>query len=105
MTLTSVVAKYLEELIDLLGAYAFHTAQQRIARLLVESAKHFGHVGREGIELDLTNEQLALAARTSRFTTSRTLSKWHKLGILKKHRGKIVLSCLSVFERIADGDA
>jgi len=100
-SVTSVVVNYLEALIDVLGAYAFQTAQQRIARLLVESAKQLGHVGRDGIELDLTNEQLALVAHMSLFTTSRKLSKWQELGIVKKQRGKIVLPSLSVIEKIA----
>lgn len=100
---SSVVANYLEGLIDVLGAYAFQTAQERIARLLVESAKQLGRTGSEGIELDLTNEQLAVVAHMSPFTASRNLSKWQKLGVLKKRRGKIVLPSLPVFEKIAKG--
>lgn len=101
--LSSVVAGYLEGLVDLVGAYAFQPAQQRIARSLVESAKQLGRIGGEGIALDLTNEQLALVAHMSLFTISRQLSKWQKLGILKKRRGKIVLPSRSVFEEIAKG--
>jgi len=97
--LNSVVAEYLEGVIDVLGACA-QNAKQRLARVLVESARQLGRIGREGIELELTNEQLAVAAHMSLFTASRKLSKWQKAGILTKHRGKIVLPSLSPFEKI-----
>jgi len=98
----SVVADYLDGLIDALGARSFLTAEQRLARMLVVSARQLGRTEREGIELDLTNEQLAVTANVTAFTASRKLSKWQDLGILKKHRGKIVLRFLSPFERIAE---
>jgi len=97
----SVVANYLDGVIDELGARSFQTAEQRLARMLVLSARQLGRAGREGIELDLTNEQLAVTAHVSLFTATRKLSNWQDLGILKKHRGKIVLLSLSFFERIS----
>jgi len=96
----SVVADYLDGLIDALGARSFLTAEQRLARMLVVSARQLGRTEREGIELDLTNEQLAVTANVTAFTASRKLSKWQDLGILKKHRGKIVLRSLSLLESI-----
>ena len=96
----SVVANYLDGLINELGACYFQTAEQRLARMLVVSARQLGHTGREGIELDLTNEQLAVTAHVSLFTATRKLSRWQNLGILKKHRGKIVLRSLSLLESI-----
>jgi CRP-like cAMP-binding protein len=96
----SVVSNYLDGLIDALSARSFQTAEQRLARMLVVSARQPGRTGREGIELDLTNEQLAVTAQVSLFTATRKLSKWQDLGILKKHRGKIVLRSLSLFESV-----
>lgn len=96
--LNAVVANYLEGLINVLGTYAFRPAEQRLARVLVESARQLGRNGHEGIELDLTNEQLAVAARMTVFTATRKLRKWRRLGILTKRRGKIVLPSLSRFE-------
>jgi len=98
--LNSVVANYLDGLIDALSARSFQTAEQRLARMLVVSARQLGRTGPEGIELDLTNEQLAVTAQVSLFTATRKLSKWQDLGILKKHRGKIVLRSLSLFESV-----
>ena len=96
----SVVSNYLDGLIEALAARSFLTAERRLARMLVVSARQIGRTGREGIEVDLTNEQLAVTANVSLFTATRKLSKWQDLGILKKHRGKIVLRSLSPFESI-----
>jgi CRP-like cAMP-binding protein len=74
-----------------LAARASQTAQQRLARVIVESARHIGREGPEGIELGLTNEQLAHMADVSLFTVSRQLSEWHSERILAKSRGKILL--------------
>jgi CRP-like cAMP-binding protein len=98
--LNAVVANYLHGLISVLGTYAFQPAEQRLARVLVESARQQGREGSEGIELDITNEQLAVAARMTVFTATRKLRKWQGLGILTKRRGKIVLSSLPRFETV-----
>lgn len=98
--LNLVVANYLDGLIDALGARSFQTAEQRLARMLVVSARQLGRTGREGIELNLTNEQLAVTAHVSLFTATRKLSNWKDLGIIEKHRGKIVLRSLAFLERI-----
>jgi len=101
--LNAVVANYLGGLINVLGTYAFQPAEQRLARVLVESAHQLGRNGHEGIELDLTNEQLAVAARMTVFTATRKLRKWQGLGILTKHRGRIVLPSLSCLEGVSKG--
>ena len=67
----SVVANYLDGLINELGACYFQTAEQRLARMLVVSARQLGRTGREGIELDLTNEQLDTIAVTVECNCSR----------------------------------
>jgi len=100
--LNAVVANYLDGLIKVL-TYAFQPAEERLARVLVESARQIGRIGRECIELDLTNEQLAVAAHMTVFTASRKLTKWQGLGILSKRRGKIVLPSLSNFEKATKG--
>jgi len=87
----AVASDYVARLADLLVARASQTAQQRIARVLVESTHQAGCAGREGIELGLTNEQLAEMADVSPFTASRQLSEWQSQGILTKSRGKILL--------------
>jgi len=87
----SAVTNYLASLIDALVSRASQTAQQRLARMLVESAHQIGRARPDGIECDLTNEQLAEMADVSPFTASRLLSEWQSRGFLKKSRGKILL--------------
>jgi CRP-like cAMP-binding protein len=94
------VSKYLDSLIDMFSMCQLQTAEERLARVLVESAGQLGHSGPEGIEVDLKNEEIALAAHISLFTAARHLSKWQRTGLLKKYRGKIVLFSLSPFETI-----
>jgi CRP/FNR family transcriptional regulator, nitrogen oxide reductase regulator len=96
--LNGVVANYLDGLIDVVATNAFQTAERRLARVLVESARQLGRWTSQYVELDLTNEQLAEAAHMTVFTATRKLSKWQGMGLLTKRRGKIVLPSLSRFE-------
>ena len=95
------VSKYLDNLIDIFGMCQLQTAEERLARVLVESAGQLGHSGPEGIEVGLKNEEIALAAHVTLFTATRHLSKWKRVGLLKKYRGRIVLPSLSPFQTIA----
>jgi len=87
----STMTDHLASLTDALVARASQTAQQRLARMLVKSAHQIGHARRDGVEFDLTNEQLAEMADVSLFTASRQLSEWQSRGLLAKSRGKILL--------------
>jgi len=69
-----------------------HSAPQRLARVLSQLAKDIGHPVQEGIELDVTNDELADAAHITRFSTSRLINNWRRKGVLKKSRGKLVLA-------------
>jgi CRP-like cAMP-binding protein len=95
-----VAAAYFDDLIDVLSTFAFQVAEQRLARVLVKSAHQLGRKVRDGIELDLTNEQLSVAAHITLFTATRKLRKWKDQGFLKKHRGMIVLRSVSIFEKL-----
>jgi len=66
-------------------------APQRLARVLFHLASDIGRHTPAGIELDVTNEELADAANITRFTTSRLLSEWRHHGVLAKRRSKVVL--------------
>jgi CRP-like cAMP-binding protein len=73
--------------IDLLS----HSARERLAKALVNLARDVGVGGKDGIELDVTNEELAGVANVARFTASRLMSEWHRRGVLIKSRCKILL--------------
>jgi CRP/FNR family transcriptional regulator, nitrogen oxide reductase regulator len=72
-------------------ALTSQSARRRLAGLLTNLAWGFGRKTAEGIELDVTNEDLASAANVTHFTASRLLSEWSHKGILAKKRGKILL--------------
>jgi len=68
-----------------------HTARQRLAHVLVSLANGLGRQCPDGIELDITNEQLANTANITLFTASRLLSEWQRRGAVAKSRGRVVL--------------
>jgi CRP/FNR family transcriptional regulator, nitrogen oxide reductase regulator len=66
-------------------------ARQRVAQALVTLARSIGQETRSGIELHITNEDLANAANVTPFTASRLISEWQRSRGLEKRRGKVVL--------------
>ena len=48
--------------------------------MLLNFARNFGQKGRNGTELEVTNEELAGAANLTLFTTSRLLGEWQRKG-------------------------
>ena len=72
-------------------ALTCHSAEQRLAGVLNNLV---GVIGREvpgGVELDVTNEELAKTANVTPFTASRLLGAWQRRSVVKKSRGKILL--------------
>jgi CRP-like cAMP-binding protein len=68
-----------------------YNARQRLGRVLTSLAQGIGHKVPGGIQLDITNEQLANAANVTPFTASRLLSEWQRDGAVTKGRGSVVL--------------
>jgi CRP/FNR family transcriptional regulator, nitrogen oxide reductase regulator len=68
-----------------------HTARQRLARVVTSLAQGIGRKVPGGMELDITNEQLANAANVTPFTASRLLSEWRRNGAVTKSRGRVVV--------------
>ena len=63
---------------------ACSTARQRVAHVLVNLAHSMGQTVPGGIELHITNEDLANAASVTPFTASRLMSEWQRRGALVK---------------------
>jgi CRP-like cAMP-binding protein len=82
---------YLSWYIGTHAALTSQTARERLAHVLLGYAPSIGQKVSGGIELDVTNEELASAANITPYTTSRLISEWHRTGALRKRRGKIVL--------------
>jgi len=69
----------------------FETAPERLAYVLTSLASGIGQKVDEGVELHISNEELANEANVTPFTASRLLSEWQRRGMVQKGRGKILL--------------
>ena len=72
-------------------ALTCHSAEQRLAGVLESLAGVIGRKVSGGVELDVTNEELANAANVTHFTASRLMAHWERHNVVKKSRGKILL--------------
>ena len=72
-------------------ALTCHTAGQRVASVLLTLAHAVGRKAPRGMEIEVTNEELADATAVTLFTVSRLLSRWHRSGVIIKKRGKVVI--------------
>lgn len=86
-----VASEYLSFYVATHVALTCKTASQRMAAVLLNLAHGIGRPTKDGIELDITNEELSQAANVTHFTASRVLSRWEARGALMKERGKILL--------------
>ena len=86
-----IASDYVEAYHGLHLAAVHHTASQRVARVLDSLAKGMGQRVVEGIELNISNEELANEANVTIFTVSRLLSEWQRKGLLVKSRGSVVI--------------
>ena len=68
-----------------------HNVRQRLAHVLLSLADGIGHKTPRGIQLVVTNEQLANTANATLFTVSRLLSEWQRNGAIAKSRGRVLL--------------
>lgn len=87
--LTSI--DYLSWYIATHAALTSETAPERLAHVLLGYTPSIGQRVSGGIELDVTNEELANAANISLYTTSRIVSEWQRTGAIGKRHKKILL--------------
>lgn len=86
-----LAADYISWYVAAHAALTSRTAEERLAHVLSELAPSIGQKVAGGIELDVTNEELANSANITPYTTSRMVSEWQRSGAIRKHRGKILL--------------
>jgi CRP/FNR family transcriptional regulator, nitrogen oxide reductase regulator len=87
LTASDYLAEHMESYIALTS----HNARQRLVHVLTTLAPRIGRNVSEGVELDVTNEELANTANVTLFTASRFLSEWQRSGDVLKTRGKVLL--------------
>jgi len=80
----SIVLHYLSAGAERHSGILGSSAKDRVAKALIGLAKR--HVSPEGIDLHITNEELASLADVSPFTVSRVLNNWSRHGALTKQR-------------------
>ena len=71
-----VTIDYLSWYVAAHASLTSHTARERLAHVLLGYAPSIGQKVSGGIELDVTNEELADAANITPHTTSRLISDW-----------------------------
>lgn len=87
----SIVVRYLHAHLDRLFTLVTCTAPERLDRAILDLSEKTGQVFPTGIEIIVTNDELAAHANVSPFTVSRLLNKWERIGALRKSRGKIFI--------------
>jgi CRP-like cAMP-binding protein len=83
----SYVAEFSERHIALLS----RTAEQRLGRTIARLGATSGRVLPNGVEVDITNHDLAAMADVGMFTVSRQLKAWEREGHLLKRRLRVVI--------------
>jgi CRP-like cAMP-binding protein len=78
-------------------ALCSETARERVAHVLLALAPLIGQKKPDGIELDVTNEELADSTHITPYTMSRLISEWQRTGALRKRRGKILVRSAARF--------
>ena len=96
-----IAADYLEWYLTAHLALMCHSDRQRCASVLVSISRAVGQKVTGGIELRITNEELANAAGITLFAVSRFMSEWQRLGAIAKSRGKVLLRSVNMLHREA----
>lgn len=89
--LSVAVTEHIAWSISARSSLSSNDAAGRVAHLLVSLACGIGKVRRDGVEIQVGNEDLSAGANVTPFTVSRTLKEWQRDGILTKGRGKVLL--------------
>lgn len=90
-----IASEYFEWYLTAHIALTCHSARERCASVLRTIAQTIGQKTSAGIELHISNEDLANTAAITLFNTSRLMSEWQRKGVLVKQRGKVILRSLN----------
>ncbi|HEY2120939.1 MAG TPA: Crp/Fnr family transcriptional regulator [Candidatus Acidoferrum sp.] len=87
----ATAAEYVEWYMNAHVALTCYTARERLASVLIGLSRAIGERVHDGIEIDVTNEDLANSANITPYTASRLMSEWQKSHAIVKRRGKVLL--------------
>lgn len=96
----SIAQVYLDWYLTAHIALTCDSARKRCASVLTNVGRTVGHeVTGGGIELAITNEELASAAAITVYDASRFINDWQRSGVLAKTRGKVLVRSLDSLSR------
>jgi CRP-like cAMP-binding protein len=87
-----IAFSYFEVVLGRHAGLVANTAQERLALALVNLGSRAGHIQSGGVEVLVSNEELASLADVNTYTASRTLKAWERKGALTKSYGKVLIT-------------
>jgi CRP-like cAMP-binding protein len=87
-----IALRYFEIVLGRHAGLVANTAQERLALALVDLGSRAGHILGAGVEVPVSNEELASLADVNVYTASRTLKAWERSGALAKSYGKVLIT-------------
>jgi CRP-like cAMP-binding protein len=87
----TIAAEYVDWYMSAHVSLTCYSARERLAHVLLGLSRAIGEKVSGGIEIDVTNEDLANAANITPYTASRLMSEWQKGRAIIKRRGKVLL--------------
>jgi CRP/FNR family transcriptional regulator, nitrogen oxide reductase regulator len=97
--LLSIAEVYLDWYLTAHIALTCDSARKRCASVLTNIGRAVGQEVAGGIELAITNEELASAAAITVYDASRFINDWQRSGVLAKTRGKVLVRSLDSLSR------
>ncbi len=86
-----IALQYLEEFGERHVSLLSRTAEQRLARTITHLGATSGRVLPTGVEVEITNHDLAALSDVGTFTVSRQLQRWERDGHLEKRRQHVLI--------------
>jgi CRP-like cAMP-binding protein len=86
-----IVLRHLKQYAERHARLLSETAEQRVASTLIALSERIGRTRPDGVELNVTNQQLSSLADVSPFTASRLLNGFVRAGAVSKQRAKVVI--------------
>ena len=101
---TQILSSRLSELQERFCEVATEKVARRVALALLRLTKQVGKPVQGGIEITLTNEELAQMTGTTLFSISRLLTKWGEQGLVFPRRAAVVVLDAERLGQVSNGD-
>jgi CRP-like cAMP-binding protein len=101
---TKILSRRLEEMHQRFSDLSSCSTAPRLAHLLTRLLQPIGHIVREGIELNLSQQELGQLIGANPCTVSRLLSSWEKQGIVSGRRQSVVVLSVEALRELCAAD-